>query len=588
MDSLIMKRFLLLSLILLASGLREEAAENFSEDELMEGIATEDDDTTLSEVGETESDEDTFLDLESLWTGLMEDAGDADDSSADEIAIEDIEILIEELEETNEDLEDFETVTIDEVTYTKEELEAYIASLYEDIVELELSDALIDLEVLIMYAPDPGNLEDFNDGMAAAELLIQEMIESGTETVLVQEVEYTVEGVEELMEGAMDAMENVVMDIEADDLNDMEIGTTEDSMEDYMLELQQVMDNMEGVGDKVVIDGVPYMEEDLQEIYDSIVELLEDLDEGDTIEDEAADVEEQLAKIDVSYDDYEDEIEEIQEVIAVLVDTVVINGVEYDEEGLEELIDNAEAGMQDLDVQAQIEVINGILEENTEEQRLSYDKYLEGIAAVEELIDIMEPDDIAMLDGDDYTEDELQALVDMSALYNGLQHINAAVLEAEANILSDPPTSDELQLEIEYYETILEYIAPGGSVIIDGVTYKESELQDLTDELNQLLQDTLDTESLLNELGDVQVYLEIIDGTATEDELERLVEELEELQADMEDGDVITTADGETLDDEDIGDIIDDTQDILEGLDDGETADIEDAEVAELELAFLA
>ena len=588
MDSLIMKRFLLLSLILLASGLREEAAENFSEDELMEGIATEDDDTTLSEVGETESDEDTFLDLESLWTGLMEDAGDADDSSADEIAIEDIEILIEELEETNEDLEDFETVTIDEVTYTKEELEAYIASLYEDIVELELSDALIDLEVLIMYAPDPGNLEDFNDGMAAAELLIQEMIESGTETVLVQEVEYTVEGVEELMEGAMDAMENVVMDIEADDLNDMEIGTTEDSMEDYMLELQQVMDNMEGVGDKVVIDGVPYMEEDLQEIYDSIVELLEDLDEGDTIEDEAADVEEQLAKIDVSYDDYEDEIEEIQEVIAVLVDTVVINGVEYDEEGLEELIDNAEAGMQDLDVQAQIEVINGILEENTEEQRLSYDKYLEGIAAVEELIDIMEPDDIAMLDGDDYTEDELQALVDMSALYNGLQHINAAVLEAEANILSDPPTSDELQLEIEYYETILEYIAPGGSVIIDGVTYKESELQDLTDELNQLLQDTLDTESLLNELGDVQVYLEIIDGTATEDELERLVEELEELQADMEDGDVITTADGETLDDEDIGDIIDDTQDILEGLDDGETADIEDAEVAELELAVLA
>ena len=115
-----MNRLFLLALVLLASSLKEEAAENFSEDELMEGIATEDDDTTLSEVGETESDEDTFLDLESLWTGLMEDAGDADDSSADEIAIEDIEILIEELEETNADLEDFETVTIDEVTYTKE------------------------------------------------------------------------------------------------------------------------------------------------------------------------------------------------------------------------------------------------------------------------------------------------------------------------------------------------------------------------------------------------------------------------------------------------------------------------------------
>ena len=63
--------------------------------------------------------------------------------------------------------------------------------------------------------------------MVAAELLIQEMLESDTQTIVIQEVEYTVEGVEELMEDAMGAMEDVVMDIEADDLNDMDIGTTE-------------------------------------------------------------------------------------------------------------------------------------------------------------------------------------------------------------------------------------------------------------------------------------------------------------------------------------------------------------------------
>ena len=355
-----------------------------------------------------------------------------------------------------------------------------------------------------------------------------------------------------------------------------------------MLELQQVMDNMEGVGDKVVIDGTPYMEEDLQELYDSILGLLADLDEGDTLEDEASDVEEQLSKVDSTYDDYEDEIEEIAEVLAILVDTVLISGVEYDAAGLEVLIDAAEAGMQDLDVQAQIDVIVGILEENTEEQRLSYDKYLEGIAAVEALIEIMEPDDIALLDGDEYTEEELQALVDLSALYNGLQHINAAVLEAEANVLSDPPLSDELELEIGFYETILQYIAPGGSVIIDGVTYSESELQDLTDELKDLLEEILDTESLANELGDVQVYLEIIGGSASQEELEVLVQELEELQSDMEDGDVITSGDGEVMDDGDIGDIVEDTQEILDGLAEGDTADIEDAEVMELEYAFLA
>lgn len=583
-----MMKFLLLSLVLLASAVKEEAATNFSDEELMEGIATEDDDSTIDDLGSTASDEDTFIDLDALWTDLMEDAGDQDDSNAGEIEIEDIEVLIEELEETLEDMEDFETVTIDGVEYTKDELEAYIDSLYEDIEELELSDALIDLEVLIMYAPDPGNLEDFNDGMAAADLLIQEMQDNNVDTIILTEVEYTVQEVLQLIEDAEDSMEDVVMDLEAADMEGLEVGTTEDSIETYLEELQQVLDSMEGIGDKVTIDGVVYMEEDLQVVYDEVALLLDDLDEGNDINDEIQDVEDQLAKVDVTYDDYEDEIEEIEEVIDIMTEPVLINGELYDLQALSDLIQAAEAGMQDLDVLAQIDVINEILEENIEEQRLSYEMYLAGIDAVEVLIEIMEPDDIAFLDGDEYTDVELQELVDMSVLYNGLQHINAAVVEAEDNDFSDPPTSDELEIEIELYETILGFMAPGSSVTIDGVSYTSAELEAYKEELQDLLEETLNTESLENELVDVQTYLDIIDGTATTEELEVLIVEIEELEADMEDGDLISTSGGELLDASDIGEIADDTQEILDGLDEGESYTFGSSDsVADLIGAFL-
>lgn len=565
-----MMKILILALFLLASGLKEEAAEDFSEDELLEGIATGDDLNTLDEAGEAEDDEDTYMDLEEMWTDFMEDAGSADDSSADEIEIGDIEEEIRDLEAILEDMEDFETVTIDGVTYTVEELEDLIDDKYDEIVELELSDAIIDLEVLILYAPDQGNLEDFTQGMEAAEKVIQEMEESDTLTITIQEEEYTVEGVDELMDDAESEKNNIIMDLEALDLEGLEIGDTEDSIENYLRELGEVLEYMNSIADKVVIDDIVYIEEDLQVVFDEILMLLDDLDEGKTLEDHVQDIEDQLEIPNLVEDDYLDEIEEIEEVMALTSDPVTIDGEEYTTEDLQSLIDACNNGIHDLEVLAAVDKINNLLQEKVEEVRMDYDDFLDGIQEIEELIELMEPDDIVNFEGDDYTEDDLQELVDVAYIYNEVQLINAAVTEAEENIFSDPPTEEQLADEITILEEILGYISDGSSVTIDEITYTADDLEAYISELEAELEVVVNTNDLLNELGDVQTYIELIGGFVDAEELERLLEELEELQMTMIDGDVLISEDGEEITFDDVGTIVNDTLMILMDLEEGE------------------
>lgn len=549
-------------------------------------LTDDDSSSTLEEIDDIEeTDELVNMNLEGMWEQNMEESGSSDDSTADEIMIVDLDEELRDLIDIYEDMEDFETVTIDGVEYTKEEVAEMIKELEAEIEETELIEAALDVDILYFFREEEGNIVDYEQGFAAVEYLLTLM--DDTDIVVIDLVEYTKAEIEALVAEADKEKNDSILSVAADAFDALELGETEDSIETYIDALTYLLSWMDDETAIKLAEG-PFEIDELETMLEDAKALLEDLDEGNELADEIADVEEQFLVIDTTIDDYLDENEEIEEIIENNTDPIIIFEEEYSNDELIIIIDENNAAIQDLEVLAKCDEIMLLFEDKEEELRLSIIDFDQGMEAVEELIAMMESTDVAVLDGDSYTKAELQELVDTAKKYNNSQNLLSSITDVEENILSDPPTSEEIEDEIALLNEVLKYMSEGQVAVIDGVNYSVDEIGELIADLEALLVIALNDEALANELGDVQFLLEMYEGSVTADDLEVLVEELEELLNEMQDGDVLMGEDGDEIDEEDVEDIISDTSALIDEVpEDGELEIDEDDSVNQLSDAFL-
>ena len=577
-----MKLIIGLFLTVLVSSLSQDT------DAVQVSLTDDESSATIDTVDSIEStDEEVNMNLEGMWELNMEESGSAEDSTVDEIVIVDLDEELRDLQDIYEDMEDFETVTIDGIVYTKDEVAQMIVDLEAEIAASELSEAALDVDILYFFREEPGNLMDYDQAMAAAAYLVSLMDDE--DVVAIDGIQYTKADIEALMAESEKEKNDAILDAAVEYLDSLVLEDTEDAYEDYIDALEYVLSWIDDEAAIKLDDGVNEVV-DLEEKLAAAYVSLGELDDLNDLEDEIADIEEQFLKENTVIDDYEDEIEEIEEVLALTTDTVQILDVAYSNEDLLAVIDEDNAGIQDLEVLAMVEEIELLFIDQEEELRLSLVDFEEGMVLIEELIAVMEPDDIVYLEGDPYTEDELQELVDTAKKYNNSQNLLSAITDVEKNVFSDPPTAEEIEDEIALLNEVLKYMDDDGQIaVIDEISYNADEIQELIVELEAELAIAINNEALENELGDVQFLLDMFEGTVTADDLDLLIEELGELEVEMEDGDLISTEDGEILDAEDIDIIIEDTTGLIDEVpSDGELVIADDQSVNQLSGAFLA
>lgn len=542
---------------------------------------------TLDDVEDLEeTDEVVNMNLEGMWELNLEEAGSAEDSTADEIMTSDLLEELSDLQDIYEDMEDFETVTIDGVEYTKEEIAQQIEDLETEIHDTEVAEAALDVDILYYYLENPGNILDYNEAMEAIDGLLAVM--NDEDLVTIDSVEYTKQDIEDFKTQAEINKNNALLQLRVDTVNELEVDNSEDSVETLISGVQQILFWLDD-GETVEVDEEVMGEDELDKYIEENKQVLVDMDEGKELEDHIDDVALEFLKEKVEIDDYTDENEEIEEVLALTDNGVDINGKIYSSEDLQDIIDTNLGLIQDLEVAYMAENIMEVFFDKQEAIRLSIEDYEEGIALIQRLVDMMDSTDVVVLDSDEYTQAELIVLIEEAENYSDSQNLLAVIESLEENIFSDPPTSEEIEDEIALLEEALTFMDPEAKITIDEVTYSYDEIEDLVVEYEVLLEETLNNEALQNELGDVQFLLNMFEGTATAEDLELLVVELEELKEEMEDGDTIVTSEGEILGEDEINDIIEDTEELLEELDDGEEELLdEEDEVFVLSDAFLA
>ena len=387
--------------------------------------------------------------------------------------------------------------------------------------------------------------------------------------VYISDVEYTKDSLYQKVLDAKVAVSGVMLDLEVQDLEELElIETSEDSLETYIKETIDIMQRLQD-GQNVVINEEELDLDDLEDIVEECFQSLEDLDEGKDIDDQISDIEDQFLIENLLPDDYNDENEEIQEVLDISQELITINGEIYNYEELLDIIEYNSGIVQDFAVEEQTQVVMDLFYYNLALGRLDYEDFLKGMAAVDVLISLMDDTDVAHLDQDDFTKEELVQLSNDAVNYSEMQNQVAAIDRLEANVLSEDPTSEELQDEIALLEDVISYIEGGEVVTIDGEICGIEELNEILEELNQLLSVVLNEDSLENELGDVQYLLEIFEYTVDYDDLVVLIIELEELKIELNDGDIITIQD-QMFNEESIEDMIEECITILGELDDGD------------------
>lgn len=496
-------------------------------------LENDDHDTTLSEVGVVE---DTFKDLEGMWEETMETSGSQADSTADELLSTDLEEEISDLKAILEMTEDFEIVVIDGIEYTQEELIRLIEEKEEELNQTYIDDLELDLNILLEFAEDTGNHKDFENAMNAAESLI--LLMGIEDIVTVNGTDYDKDGLIEMMNNAKIAASDEILSQEISDMMKLEVGSTEDSIETYIEEINDIMQLLQE-GEEINIGTMVYNTESISEIIGDLKDMLIDLDEGNDLDDEIEDIADQFAIEDFLIDDYEDENEEITEVLAITKSTIEVSGVLYSEIDLNEKITANKGEIQNLQVLEAAEGLLEIYQENDDALRLDYEDFYKGMQAVQDLVDLMDSDDLVALNDDTYSKLELQELVDSAYEYSESQSLQAAIVGAEENIITAEPTSEMLNDEISLLTKVLNYMDADDVITIDGQEYTIVQLIELIEELEEWLKDVQDEERKNNEIGDVQTLLEIYQYVVDIDKVERLLEELEEFELELLDGDTI-------------------------------------------------
>ncbi|OMJ85919.1 hypothetical protein SteCoe_12696 [Stentor coeruleus] len=544
--------------LIVQSSLGQDTEEELTSEEFE--IVENDHDVTYSEVGEVPDD--LYIDLESMWEDTMSTAGTQEDSSAYEITMTDLEAEIEELWETYEQTEDFEVVEIDGVEYTKDEFLAYIEQKELEMKDLTIEDKELDLNVMLELSEDQGNLFDFEDAMEASEALIEAMDDD--DTVLLGTTEYTKENLKTQVEIAKLETSNTLLELEVQDLEAVVLDGSEDGYETYIKEAEDVIAMMQQ-SEEVDVNGVIYNADSLESSINECEKSLDDMDDLTDLSSEVADLEAQFLIENLTVDDLSDENEEILEVKSLTSDPINILGVEYTANDLETIFGTNQEAIHELELDAKVKEIMEIYDESEDELRMAYEDFTKGIESVMELTDMMNEKDLVELEGQEYTKEELENLIESALEYSESQFIQAAIQEVEENVLTSEANSDEIEIELNALIEILSYMDETDVVTIDGEDYDFTTLTQLVEDFENTLKETLDEEAKENELEDIQEYLELKAYTLDKEDAERLVEELTELENELSDGDTVQI-DDQIFTEDDIQDMISDTESLIINL----------------------
>lgn len=523
-------------------------------------IVENDHDITYSEVGEVPDE--LYIDLESMWEDTMSTAGTQEDSSAYEIILTDLEAEIEELWETYEQTEDFEIVEIDGVEYTKDEFLAYIEQKELEMKDLTIEDKELDLNVMLELSKDQGNLFDFEDAMEASEALVEAMDDD--DTVLIGTTEYTKESLKIQVEIAKLETSNTLLELQVQELEVVVLDGKEDGYETFIMEASDVVAMMQE-GEEVDINGFIYNADLLESSINECEKSLDDMDDSKDLSAEIADLEVQFLIDNLTIDDLSDENEEILEIRSLTDDSINVLGVEYTDNDLEVIFGTNQEAIHELELDEKVMEIMEIYEESEDELRMAYEDFAKGIESVTELTNMMNEEDVVELEGEEYTKEELESLIESASEYSESQFIQAAIQEVEENVLTSEANSDEIEIELNALIEILSYMDETDVVTIDGEEYDFTTLTQLVEDFENTLKETLDEEAEENELEDIQEYLELKEYILSKEDAERLVEELTELENELSNGDTIQV-DDEIFTEDDIEDMISETESLIDNL----------------------
>ncbi|OMJ72137.1 hypothetical protein SteCoe_29497 [Stentor coeruleus] len=427
-------------------------------------------------VDETYEDADEAQELEEI---VYEEEEYEEEELADEaseileiedLTLEDSEDLVDILDELVESLEDDEEILVDEEMMSAEEIEEEIEEIEEFMAEeeniIEAESVLEDGEIATSE-----DLEDLIDELE--DLEIDEPIEIDGVTISNdEELEEYIEDLEDTAEelGELEDLEEEISEVEAllanDEINNSEeLFILAEELEDVLILMSE--------DDVVFINDIGYN-------YEALEEYIEDLNnEATNLQHE----EELALAIDeaiIAFGDgstsekliaYANELEELLEIMDE-DDVVIIMGIEYTEDGIEQEIELVLEKAQELqEVEELNDAIFSVEEAEVEVIETSIEAE-EIIDVYENLIEEMEDSDEMIVDinGQEMTTEDLELEIDE--------------LVVELNDLVSQEELDEIALEIEEYVT--QYVSD------DGTVYITSEL--LEGELNLWLdlQDALD------------------------------------------------------------------------------------------------
>lgn len=479
-------------------------------------------------------------------------------NSGDDMTADDLEEFANELEDVLELMdEDFPTVEISGVEYDKTELKDYIESIEEDAEVLADTESLS--EAIELAEDSYGGTSEELEAYAEALEEIVSLLEDGEEVIILGE-SYSKEDLEAELENLdteidelahEEELENEIADVEeilnTDDL------TTSSSVYDYIEELEDVLDLLEE-DEEVVINEVTYNAETLQvEIDESTLEAQE-LEEIETLNKIASDIEQQVE----SYVDEEgiiyitaDELEEELDLWKLLQEeldedeTVVINDMVYDTESLEEHISEIEFELEILeDEDLVIKIENGSSSYVTEEE-YEYEETLSEL--IESAEEVWTETIISSIDLYEYAEilEEILSMLEEGQIVviNDVEY-DAESLEEEIERTIEEAYSvehiEDLTSEAEDIENLLETYSIIAKAILtaDDIKDEKKEWEDL-----ESIMELEDTVVIMDE---TYTYFDVAEQINM---LENLIEELEEnykVQV-IEDG-VISMVDAEVTD----------------------------------------
>lgn len=563
--------------ILEAESVIEDGEEATSED--LEDLIDELDDLEVDEPieidGEVISNDD---ELEEYIEELEDTAEELEATEELDEEITEAEALMVDLENANsaelfelaEELQDVlnlmnleDTVLINDVGYTYEALEDYIEDLNEEAQDLQHEEELTAaVDEAVLALGDASTAEQLAAYVTELEELLEIMNED--DVVIIMDREFTEAEIEEEIESiiedtkdlkAQEELDEAIQSVEEAQEVDVEELESSEEVEEIIDAYEILIGEMEDSDELTVeVDGEETTAEDLQETIDDLLVIYNELASQEEIDAIAAEIEEYVLQyiyedgtIYITPEQLAGELalwRELQEALDE-GEVVIVNGFEYTIETIDDFIIVIEDTIDYLEENDLVQVVvDGIISympedeythmlavdqainsanEILESDELTSDELFALADVLEILLDLMYEDEIVVLDGVEYTYEELDAYIDdIKAQAMDLDHeekVLAAAAEVEELIQNNDEwtTQSELEALLLAWENLLVVMEIEDQVVIDSQTYDIEGIQEEIAEIQTLIDSLADGEILFTDpvTGETQETIaQVIDSAS--------------------------------------------------------------------------